>query len=101
AYVEKGWPVSRSYASTYRERVLSTTSAGSSGGGVSPCRSQPDAGEVSQSRTYCLSYDGCGWPGSQASAGQNREESGVSTSSARTTVPSSRRPNSSLVSARM
>ena len=55
--------MSRSYASTYFSRVFATTSSGSGGGGVSELRSQPDAGEVSQSRTYCLSYDGCGVPG--------------------------------------
>ena len=57
-------PVNRSYASMYFSRVLATTSSGSGGGGVSDARSQPDAGEVSQSRTYCLSNDGCAWPGS-------------------------------------
>ncbi len=66
---------------------------------TSPERSQPDAGEVSQSRTTCLSNDGCDPPGAQRSSGQNREESGVSTSSPRTTAPASSRPNSSLVSA--
>ena len=81
--------------------MRSTTSAGS-GGGCSPdALSQPLAGEVSQSRTICLSYDGCGRPGCHSSAGQNRDESGVSTSSPSTTVPSGRRPNSSFVSARM
>ena len=35
------------------------------------------------------------------SAGQNRDESGVSTSSASTSVPSASRPNSNFVSARM
>ncbi len=69
-------PVSRSYASTYRERVRSTTSAGSSGGASTPFRSHPDAGDVSQSRTNCLSKLGWARPGSQVSAGQNRDESG-------------------------
>ena len=58
----------------------------------------PRSVTVSQSRTYCLSKLGCGWPGSHWSAGQNRDESGVSTSSASTTS-SPRRPNSTLVSA--
>ncbi len=37
-----------------------TTSSGSGGGAVLLVRSQPDCGEVSQSRTYCLSKEG--WP---------------------------------------
>ena len=64
-------------------------------------RSQPDSGDSSQSRTNCLSYDGWARPGCHSSAGQKREESGVSTSSASTVVKSARRPNSNLVSARM
>nr|WP_030348857.1 hypothetical protein [Streptomyces sp. NRRL S-1022] len=63
-------------------------------------RSQPEAGEVSQLRTYCLSYDGWARPGCHWSAGQKREESGVRTSSARTRASPSK-PNSNLVSARM
>lgn len=55
-------PVRRSYASMYRSRVAATTSAGSSGGGASDARSQPEAGDVSQSRTYCLSRLGCTTP---------------------------------------
>ena len=43
--------------------------------------SQPLA--ESQSRTNCLSNDGWPWPGEYWSAGQNRELSGVSTSSMR------------------
>ncbi len=70
----------------YLARVASTTFSGRAGGGCSLLRSQPDSAEVSQSRTYCLSKDGCAWPGSHASAGQKREESGVRTSSARTSV---------------
>src|SRR5690606_32229465 len=92
-------PVRRSYASTYLARVASTTCRGSGGGGCSAARSQPDSAEVSQSRTYCLSYDGCARPGSHGSAGQKREESGVSTSAATTRVSPSK-PNSNLVSAR-
>ena len=57
--------------------------------------------KVSQLRTICLSYDGWVRPGCHSSAGQNREESGVSTSSASTISPPPRLPNSSLVSARM
>src|SRR5262249_43161295 len=53
-------PVSRSYASMYLARVCSTTRSGSGGGGCSLARSQPDSGDVSQSRTYCLSNDGWG-----------------------------------------
>ena len=53
-------PVSRSYASTYFDRVRSMTSSGSGGGASPDLRSQPLAGDVSQSRTYCLSNDGCG-----------------------------------------
>ena len=90
----KGSPVIRSYASRYRERVCSTISGGIGGG--SPRRSQLDA---SQSRTNCLSYDGCGPPGAHRSAGHQRDESGVSTSSPRVSTPPASRPNSSLVSA--
>lgn len=73
---------------------------GSGGGGSSLWRSQPEAGEASQSRMICLSKDGWFRPGCHSSAGQKREESGVSTSSPITSSPSSR-PNSNLVSARM
>ncbi len=48
-------PVSTSNASMYLARVASTISCGSAGGGCSLSRSQPEAGEVSQSRTNCLS----------------------------------------------
>ena len=51
----------RWYASTYRSRVAVTTSGGSGGSGDT--QSQPDAGSTSQSRTCCLSNDGCGTPG--------------------------------------
>src|SRR5262249_29832410 len=92
-----GSPVTRSYASTYLARVRSTTSSGIAGaGGV---RSQPV--DDAQSRTYCLSKLGCPLPGSYSSAGQKREESGVQTSSPSVSVPSSSRPSSNFVSARM
>ena len=54
-----------------------------------------------KSRTYCLSKDGCGPPGAYWSAGQKREESGVSASSPSTSRPSRSTPNSNLVSAMM
>lgn len=92
-------PVRSSYASRYFARVASTISCGSAGG-CSLFRSQPEAGEVSQSRTNCLSYEGCALPGSQAAAYQKRDESGVSTSSAMIRSSPSK-PNSNLVSARM
>ena len=56
---------------------------------------------MSQSRTYCLSKEGVTLPGIHWSAGQKREESGVRTSSPRTSSPSGPAPNSNLVSARM
>ena len=52
-------PVRRSKASTYLSRVFATTSSGSGGGGLA--LSQPVVS--SQSRTNCLSNDGCGPPG--------------------------------------
>jgi len=48
-----------------------------------------------------LSKDRWGRPGSYSSAGQKRDESGVSASSIQTTAPESSRPNSNLVSAMM
>ena len=57
--------------------------------------------ESSQSRTYCLSKLGCARAGCHPSAGQNRDESGVSTSSPSTSCPAASRPNSNFVSARM
>ena len=54
----------------YFSRVFSTTSSGNAGGASPELRSHPLSGEVSQSRTYCLSYDGCVWPGSHVSSGQ-------------------------------
>ena len=56
---------------------------------------------AAQSRTYCLSKEACGRPGSYSSAGQKREESGVQTSSPSTSVPSASSPNSNFVSARI
>ena len=88
-------PVRRSYASRYFSRVRRTTSAGNGGGGL--FLSQPDAS--SQSRTNCLSYDGGLEPGRYESAGQNRELSGVSTSSMRMSSPVGRWPHSNFVSA--
>ena len=55
----------------------------------------------SQSRTYCLSKEAWPRPGSQSSAGQKRDESGVSTSSPRTTSAPGEDPNSNFVSAIM
>ena len=71
--------MSRSYASTYFARVRATMSSGNGGGASPEDFDQPDAGDVSQSRTYCLSKLGCGCPGSHWSAGQKRDESGVRT----------------------
>src|SRR4030067_398627 len=62
-----------------------------------PSSLQPAA--PSQSRTYCLSKLGGLAPGRYWSAGQKRDESGVSTSSMSVSVPCSSRPNSNLVSA--
>src|SRR5690625_4437510 len=95
-------PVKRRYASRYRSAVRSTTSAGSSGGASPEWRSQPEASDVSQSRTYCLSKLGWACPGCHSSAGQKREESGVNTSSPSTISPvATSRPNSNLVSAKI
>ena len=60
--------------------------------------SQPVASN--QSRTGCLSNDGGVEPGSYVAASQNRDESGVSTSSHRASSPSIH-PSSNLVSAMM
>src|SRR5665213_3430231 len=73
--------------------VASTISGGRGGGGG--CLSQGWAS--SQSRSGCLSNDGGLVPGSQSSAGQNRDESGVSTSSQMDSAPSMT-PSSNLVS---
>ncbi len=77
------------------------TLSGSGGGASPPFRSQPDSGDVSQSRTNCLSKETWLRPGCQDSAGQNRDESGVSTSSASRRTPESSNPSSILVSATM
>src|SRR5688572_1895511 len=90
------FPLIRSYASTYLSRVRCATSGGREGTGG--CLFQPI--DSSQSRTYCLSKLGWLLPGSYLSAGQNRDESGVKTSSIRTSsLPSM--PNSNFVSAMM
>ncbi len=79
-------------------RVFSTTSSGRRGGGLA--LSQPVVS--SQSRTNCLSNDGCGPPGRYDSIDQYRELSGVSTSSTSSSSPvSSSNPHSNLVSARI
>ena len=67
----------------YFERVCMTTSSGSSGPGA--VLSQPVCSQ--KSRTNCLSKLSCARPGSYASAGQKREESGVSASSPSTRSP--------------
>src|SRR3954468_8344257 len=66
-------------ASRYFSRVWRTTSSGSDGTGG--CLFQRM--RSTSSRTYCLAKLGCPWPGSSSDAGQNRDESGVSTSSIR------------------
>src|SRR6185436_18360354 len=96
AHTRSASPVSCLYASRYFSVVFSTTSFGSSGAGG--FLSQPV--DSSQSRTNCLSYDGGFFPTTYWSAGQKREESGVSASSIQTIVPSAR-PNSNFVSAMM
>src|SRR5207244_7506436 len=93
----KPCPVSRTSASTYFSRVFLTTSSGNGGGGLFLSHDVVS----SQSRTNCLSYDGGLVPGRYESSGQNRELSGVNTSSIRISVPSGSRPHSNLVSARM
>src|SRR5207244_173953 len=82
-YPTSSCPVSTRYASRYFSRVLSTTSAGNSGAGG--FLFQPV--DSSQSRTNCLSYDGGFLPTAYWSAGQKREESGVSASSIQTIFP--------------
>ena len=68
----------------YLARVSGTTSSGSCGGGLA--LSQPVVS--SQSRTNCLSNDGCGPPGLiRVACDQYRELSGVSTSSTRSSSP--------------
>jgi len=118
-------PLSRFHASSYRSCVPRTTSSAIV---HPPLPSRPASSPflnplaVSQFRKYCLSKLGCGCPLSYFSCGQNRDESGVRTSSASITsagVPSSSvnfgveetevvedelegiSPNSNFVSARM
>jgi hypothetical protein len=52
-------PVSRSYASTYFSRVFITMSSGNEGGGLFLSHVVAE----SQSRTNCLSNEGCPLPG--------------------------------------
>src|SRR5205823_14812422 len=92
---QKVLPVRRVSASRYLARVRSTTSGGSSGGGL--FLSQPVVS--SQSRTNCLSNDGGLAPGRYEARGQKRELSGVSTSSINRISPPGSRPHSNLVSA--
>src|SRR5690606_7727067 len=87
--------VSRVAASRYLAAVFSRTSSGSLGAGGVLFQTWVS----SQSRTNCLSKDGGLMPTVYWSAGQRREESGVSTSSIRWSCPSSSSPNSNLVSA--
>src|SRR5882762_7145867 len=54
----------------YRARVAAAMSGGKGGGGLSPPRSQPESGPVSQLRTNCLSKLGCTTPSWYPSAGQ-------------------------------
>src|SRR6266850_7833777 len=81
---DRSCPVIRRSASRYLSAVRAITSAGRSGGGgvlFQGCCS-------SQSRTNCLSKLGGDWPTRYESAGQKRDESGVSTSSIRRSRPS-------------
>src|SRR6185437_5455099 len=96
-YASNGIVVSCSNASMYFERVCMTTSSGSSGPGS--VLSQPVCSQ--KSRTNCLSKLDWPRPGSYASAGQKREESGVNASSPSTRSPSRSIPNSNFVSAMM
>jgi len=68
----------------YFSRVRVTMSSGNAGGGLFLSQSVPN----SQSRTNCLSNEGCDLPGWYWSAGQKRELSGVSTSSISRISPS-------------
>ena len=68
----------------YRSEVVVTMSAGRAGGGGFLSQGRAS----SQSRRGCLSNDGGLVPGAQSSAGQNRLESGVRTSSHRDRAPS-------------
>src|SRR5262245_23960326 len=69
--------VNRRSASWYFSEVLARTSGGSSGAGCFLFHGWVS----SQLRTICLSNEGGLMPVRYSAAGQNREESGVSTSS--------------------
>src|SRR5512135_2859293 len=88
-------PVRSRCASRYLSAVFCKTSAGTWGAGG--CLFQPL--DSSQSRTNCLSKLGGLLPTLYWSAGQKREESGVSASSIRYSLPALSTPNSNLVSA--
>src|SRR5665647_964663 len=90
-------PVSLTRTSRYLSAVFFSTSPGMSGAGA--FLFQPE--DSSQSRTNCLSKLGGLLPTRYSSAGQKREESGVSASSIRYILPASSTPNSNLVSAMM
>src|SRR5690606_34666307 len=94
-------PVRRRKTSRYRADVASTTSGGRSGGGGSLFHSPAATSASRKSRTGCLSSEGCPRPTAYCSCGQKREESGVSTSSISSSVPSGAWPNANLVSAMM
>src|SRR3989338_5387092 len=87
-------PVRRCCASRYLLAVFCRTSSGMRGAGG--CLFQPE--DSSQSRTNCLSKLGGLLPTRYWSAGQKREESGVSASSIRYSLPDSATPKSNLVS---
>ena len=73
------------YASLYLSTVLVTTSSGK--------RKSLSGFAFNQSLTYCLSKDGCPFPASYPSKGQNLELSGVNISSPRTTFPFLSKPS--------
>lgn len=76
----------------YLARVCCTIDSGNGGGGLFLSQLVP----IKYSRTNCLSKDSWERPGVQLSAGQNRELSGVNTSSIKITRFSDQ-PHSSLV----
>lgn len=82
-----GRPVIRKNASRYFSEVLWTTSSGSVTG-VPALAAWSSPLLFIQSRMYCLSKLAWLWPGWYVSAAQNRDESGVSTSSIRIKSPS-------------
>ena len=71
------------------------------GGGASPFQRPACRSPSRKSRSGCLSKLGCDRPGLYPSSGQNRELSGVRTSSIRVISPHGLRPNSNFVSAMM